>query len=170
MIWPLLACSCSRQPAYFNVPRQQRAFTGQDPQPDLRYVAMSNPSVSRFIVKDIVAGPGGDRRRWTFSRPELRLLFHDAENQKLTANFDVVPDTFRVTGPITVAFFVNGARVGSVYCPKPGSYHFEAGIEDGILQSGEVTTVAAEADKPWTSPVDGAQLGFLLVDAGIFPR
>jgi hypothetical protein len=130
---------------------------------------MSNPSVGRFIVKDIAAGPGEGNRRWTFSRPELQLLFQSVENQKLTVNFDVVPDTFRVTGPIMVNFFVNDHWIGQTECPKPGSYHFEAAIEDGILRPGEVTHVAAQADKHWSSG-DGRQLGFLLVDAGIFPR
>ena len=131
---------------------------------------MDNPQVQRYIVRDIAIGKEHGKRRWTFSRPELRFLLSDSENQKLVVNFDVVPDTFKVTGPIAVSFFVNDNLVGKKECPAPGSYRFEAPIEEGVLRPGEAASAAAVSDKHWTSPGDGAQLGFMLVDAGIFPQ
>jgi hypothetical protein len=85
---------------------------------------------------------------------------------KLVWDFSVAEVTFKETGPVTVSFYVNGTGVGRVPCPKPGDYKFEQPVRQDLLRANEYNTIAAQADKLWVSPADGAKLGFTMTRAG----
>lgn len=166
----MLMSSCAQRPESYPPPPQRRDFTGPDPKPLSNFVSMSQTWADRYIVRDVVTGPPPGPSRWTFVRPELKFVLTDTKNQKLMVNFNVADATFKTTGPLTVTFFVNGQELGQQACGEAGTYHFEAPVPDGWLKAGEPTLVAAQADKLWTSPTDGARLGFLLTDIGFLPQ
>lgn len=125
-------------------------------------IAMSEPDADAHIVRDVSPAAEGAAWRWTFQRPELRFWLEQTKAQKLVADFAIAEDTFKSTGPVTVTFFVNGNLLGQQRCPQAGPYRFEKAVPAAWLRTDDFTLVAAQADKLWTSPTDGARLGFIL--------
>ena len=68
---------------------------------------------------------------------------------------------------MTVSFFVNDRLLDKVRYTAPGDQHFEAKIPDGWVEANKEVTVAAEIDKVWTPPQEGAHLGFILTRIGL---
>jgi hypothetical protein len=130
------------------------------------FVAMSDADADAHIIRDVSPGSDGSPWRWTFQRPELRFWVETATRQKLVADFVIAAATFRETGPVTISFFVNGRLLARQHCPKPGKYHLEKEVPAAWLRTDTFTIVAAEADKLWVSPADGARLGFILSRIG----
>jgi hypothetical protein len=127
---------------------------------------MSEQDADAHIVRDVSPAAEGAAWRWTFQRPELRFWLEETTRQKLVADFAIATDTFKATGPVTVTFFVNGKPLGRQRCPQAGPYRFEKAVPAAWLSTDDVTLVAAEADKLWTSPADGVRLGFILSRMG----
>jgi len=123
---------------------------------------MSDQDADAHILRDVSPAAEANAWRWTFQRPELQFWLESTAPQKLAVDFAIAAETFKVTGPVTVSFYVNGKLLGREHCPKPGEYHFEKAVPAGWLRTDDFTVVAAEADKLWVSPTDGARLGFIL--------
>ena len=71
---------------------------------------------------------------------------------------------------MTVACFVDGRLLARFRCDAPREFTFEKDVPAGWLSTAAPVTVAMEIDKPWRSPGDGAELGFLLIAVGFQPR
>jgi len=85
---------------------------------------------------------------------------------KLVVDFAVAKETFDATGPVTISFFVNDRLLEAVRYDQPGDKHYEKLVPAGWLRPDAMTTVAAEIDKLYRAPQDGAELGFILTRVG----
>jgi len=164
LIASLLATACGRNAGSYPVPEQRSLDLGVDPGGIASFIKMEDPAVNDYIVRDI-SGESG-HFRWAFRHPELRFRLQKSENMRFTAEFIVPEVTFKVTGPFTVTYAVNGNALGAVYCDHAGEYHIAKTVPPAWVNPKEYAHVTFEADHRWVSPEDGAQLSFLLLNAG----
>ena len=160
----LLSISCGRQPGVYAAPPQRSTDLGPDPGSDLAFVKMDDPQANEFLVKDI--SPGSDFRRWAFIHPELRFRVKDARNLTFTAELTVPEVTYKVTGPVTVTYSVNGKTLGTLRVDHPGDFQIEKAVPEGVVEPGKYISVTFDAHPRWISPEDHAELSFLLRSAG----
>jgi hypothetical protein len=163
----LLCAGCEHAAGYLPMPPQRAASEGRDPGELGNFIRMGDPFADEYIVRDVTSEKAP--WRWTFARPELKLRVQDAANLRFVMEFTVPQVTFRDTGPITVACYVNDRLLGSMRCPRAGVYRFEKPVPEGWVKPGSEVVVRAEVDKRWVSKADGQELGFLLGAIG-FPR
>lgn len=162
----LLVAGCTSIPDTYAPPIQR------DPQynPGVgligHFVSMGGPNPDEHIVRDILAGDPGSVWRWTGKRPELRFQLAFTNDLRFVMDFAVPETTFPQRGPVTISFFVNGNLLDKVRCEKPGEVHFDQPVPAAWLRAHAPTFVAAEIDRVWVAPDDGAQLGFVLTRAG----
>jgi hypothetical protein len=156
--------ACGRQPGSFPPPPQRSLDLGPDPGGLRGIVHMDDPDADAFLVRDISPEPG--RTRWAFLHPELRLSVTDAGNLRFAAEFAIPEVTFRVTGPVTVSYAVNGKTMETLRCDHAGDYRVGQAVPPGLVEARRPIRVTFEANPRWVSPEDGAQLSFLLRSAG----
>jgi hypothetical protein len=164
VIGALLTVSCGRQPGVFAVPAQLSFDLGPDPDGALAFVNMDDPQADDYLVHDISSERGF--RRWAFTHPELRFRVNDAHHLTFAAEFAIPEVTYKVTGPVTVSYAVNGRTMGTIRCDHAGDFRVEKPVPDGLVEPGKFVRVTFEANPRWISPDDGAQLSFLLRSAG----
>lgn len=160
----LLTVSCGRQPGVYAAPAQRSVDLGPDPDGPHAFVNMDDPVVDDYLVGDI--SPERGFRRWAFHHPELRFRLKDVRHLIFTAEFAIPDVTYKVTGPVTVSYAVNGRTLGTLRCDHAGDFHLQAPVPDGLVQPDKFVRVTFEANPRWVSPEDGAQLSFLLRSAG----
>jgi len=159
----LLLASCGRPPA----PSAQSASEASDLTPR-SMLDMGDPSVDAWIIADVSRGPNSAPWRWTGQRPMVRVRpASTTPNTKLHVEFTVADATFKDTGPVTIAFLVNDHPLDKVRYAEAGSKKFEKVIPAGWLRPGEENALAADIDKVWISPRDGAKLGIILSKIGL---
>jgi hypothetical protein len=162
LVIPILAItSCGREPESFPMPAQKRPPEVSDPNYFL--LTLSDPRAGDYVVRDIQHGVPSC---WTFDHPEMRFPLKPRPNLRFTMHFRIHPRTFHDTGPVTLTVKVNGHPLGTLRCEREGSYVFDRPVPSEWLHLGEPVRVLAEADPLWTSPDDGAHLGYLIEDAG----
>ena len=164
VIGALLTVSCGRQPGVYAAPPQRSLDLGPDPSATLAFVTMDDPQADDYLVHDI--SPARDFRRWAFTHPELRFRLPDARHLVFTAEFAIPEVTYKVTGPVTVSYAVNGRTLGTLRCSHAGDFRLEKRVPDGLVEPDKPIRVTFEATPRWISPEDGAQLSFLLRSAG----
>lgn len=160
----MLSVSCGRQPGVYAAPPQRSIDLGGDPDGARAFVHMDDPQADDYLVHDI--SPERGFRRWAFTRPELRFRVKDVRHLVFTAEFAIPEVTYKVTGPVTVSYAVNGRTLGTVRCDHAGDYRLEKPVPDGLVEPDKFVRVTFEANPRWVSPEDGAQLSFLLRSAG----
>jgi hypothetical protein len=153
-------------PETYAPPEQRQPFENFRPYRVSRVVDMSDGDADAHIVRDIPKQQTG-QWRWTGQNPTVTVTLRAAENLNFTADFSVADVTFKSTGPIAITFLVNGKPLASVLYSAPGTYHFEKPVPAGWVEANKETTVGASVDKVWTSPNDGAKLGFILTRMGL---
>jgi hypothetical protein len=164
VIGALLTVSCGREPGVYAAPPQRSIDLGPDPDGPHAFVNMDDPVVDDYLVNDI--SPERGFRRWAFIRPELRFRLNDVRHLIFTAEFAIPEVTYKVTGPVTVSYAVNGRTLGAIRCDHAGDFRLEKPVPDGLVEPGKFVRVTFEANPRWISPDDGAQLSFLLRSAG----
>ena len=165
----LCLVSCSSPPS-----KPDAAASGKPPaaamkvrsNPTKAMVAMNDPAVEDYIVKDISDTLESSTWRWGYERPELRFQLKQTAGQKLEAHFSVADATFKTTGPVTVTFFVNNKNVGTMKITKPGDQVFSKAVPADLLSTNDLTDVAIEAKPFWTSASDGRHLTVILTQVG----
>lgn len=170
LVLPLLFLSgCANIPDFYAPPVQRKPMSGAEPRPVGRFVNLAENNAEAYIVRDVNRGAEGDLWRWTRKRPELRFFLDTIEHLKFKADFSIADATFKDTGPVAVSIFINGNLLDKVPCGQPGERHFEKPVPESFLRAKAMNFAALEIDKLWTSPTDGAQLGFILIRAGFAP-
>jgi hypothetical protein len=164
VIGALLTVSCGREPGVYAAPPQRSIDLGPDPDGPHAFVNMDDPVVDDYLVNDI--SPERGFRRWAFTHPELRFRLNDVRHLIFTAEFAIPEVTYKVTGPVTVSYGVNGRTLGAIRCDHAGDFRLEKPVPDGLVEPGKFVRVTFEANPRWISPDDGAQLSFLLRSAG----
>ncbi|MBI3682686.1 MAG: hypothetical protein HY235_20115 [Acidobacteria bacterium] len=161
----LSMCACAPSPEWYPPPAQVVLPPESEPRVVGAIIAMDSPYVDNYIVGGIVPAAPGSPWRWTHQRPELRFQLAEIKGLRFFMDL-VIPDTtFQKTGPVTLRFFVDGRQIGSAHYDTPGQKRFETRTPENVLTTSPMV-VAAEIDKVWVSPQDGARLGFLLIRAG----
>src|SRR5262249_39703099 len=163
----LLLCGCSQGRDVYAPPVQRQPQILPAPPGSIGYsIAMNDPSANQYIVRDIADHPEEGGWRWAFRRPELRFFLPSIEHLKFTMDFSFPERMFRETGPVTLAFFINGQPLDKVRYEKGGVQHYEKGVPAAMLRAGVENRVRIETDKMWTSKIDGATFGFPISRAG----
>ncbi|PWU04368.1 MAG: hypothetical protein C5B51_16965 [Terriglobia bacterium] len=172
--WPLLIggaglllVSCGRQPHSYPVPAQRSLDLGVDPGGIASFISMGDPVADDYIVRDISRERGV--YRWCMAHPELRFRVTHSADIRFTAELALPEVTFKVTGPVTISYAVDGKPLGVVRCDHAGKYQVSKPVPGGWVEPNQYVHVTFEADRKWISPDDGAQLSFLLFNAGFAP-
>jgi hypothetical protein len=152
-------------PAPYAPPEQRQPFENFAPYRVRRVVNMADGDAEKHFVRDI--GGLAGTWRWTGKHPEVRVLLRTNQMLHYVIDFTIVEATFKDTGPVTLSFFVNGHLLDQATYKAPGSQHFDKPVPEEWVEAGKDATVAAEIDKVWVSPVDGAALGFILSGIGL---
>jgi hypothetical protein len=161
----LVLGACQNMPEPYAPPEQRQPIEVVHPYRISRVVNMDDGDAAAYFIRDIRELNGN--WRWTGRRPELRIAVKANEKLHYTIDFTLPEVTFKVTGPVTVTFSVNDHLVGSQRYTAFGEQHFDAAIPDGVVAANSDATVGAEVDKPWVSPADGVELGFILRRIGL---
>ena len=162
----LILSGCPNIPDSYAPPMQRKPLTGPEPAAFGHFVNMSDANVDAYIVQEVSSTTEGAGYRWVYKRPELRFMLSRTANVSFTMDFTVPEVTMRQTGAVTISFFVNGQLLDKVRLDKPGENHFEKPVPASWLRTDGPTLVAAEVDKVYIAPQDGAKLGFVLTRAG----
>ena len=141
----LLAAGCSHRPATVVVPPY--------------FLNVANPNAAAYIVKDVGGKTEGGGFRWAFAHPVLRFIVPPMDHPKFVMDFALPEPTFRVTGPVTLTFSLNGRLLDKQRFAEMGQHHYEHEVADGFLRFGAVNLVSIDPDKVFVAD-DGAKLSF----------
>jgi hypothetical protein len=161
----LCLAACDRLPESYSPPEQRHPVEGFDPGPDAMMADMSSPDADLHIVKDIY-GASNAPWRWTAQDPTVRLLPLSTENLKLTDDFAIWDDSFKITGPLEISFLVNGRLLDKVRYTTAGVKHFEKPVPTDWLSADDEATVAMLVDKLYIAPNDHKKFGVILTRMG----
>lgn len=130
---------------------------------------MGDADAASHFAKDI---PGTPKDGWVFTGPSpaLKILAVLTKDLKLRVEFTLWDVAFRQTGPVQLRFRVNGFDLATVRYDSPGAKIFEQPIPPEHLAIGEESTISMTIDKPWVSPQNGGQYGFILQRIGFVRR
>jgi hypothetical protein len=160
----VLLAGCYRGPDWYAVPEQRAAVTA--PKTELAmHIAMNHPNATAHIVRDVNRTLEDNSYRWTHRRPELQFWVEGPRRVKFTMDFALPEATMKMTGPVTLSFFINGQHFDTARYDQPGSHRYEKDAPPELLKPHAKNTVAIEPDKVWVSP-DNVALGFVLTQAG----
>ena len=160
----LIAAACGRQAGWYPIPVQRVLAAEYDPGGIAASVEMDDPEADTYIVRDIGRAPGV--YRWAFLHPELRFRVGHSDGVHFAAEIAVPEVTFKKTGPVTVSYAIDGKPLGSIRCDHPGRFQVSQPVPPAWAPPGQYLHVTFEATPRWVSPDDGAQLSFLLFQAG----
>ncbi|MBZ5606826.1 MAG: hypothetical protein LAP38_01100 [Acidobacteriia bacterium] len=164
----LALCACERLPDSYPPPEQRQPAEDSRLAVQDMLLEMDSPSLSEHIVKDVY-GKGDASWRWTGQEPTFKVLAYSAVNIKLSADFAIWAPGFKQTGPLELAFLVNGHVLDTVRYTSPGQKHFEKAVPQDWLRTDIESTVAIRVGKLYVSPSDGAKFGIILTRIGFAP-
>lgn len=169
MLCLLALSACDRLPESYPPPEQRPPIAGVNLLgPDAMMVAMGSTDADPFIVKDIY-GYSKTSWRWTKKEPTVRVVVLSADHLNFSVDFAIWQDGFKITGPLTISFLVNGRLLDKVRYTTPGDKHFDKLVPADWLAGNNEATVGLSVDKLYTAPTDGAKFGVILVRLGLKP-
>jgi hypothetical protein len=127
---------------------------------------MNAPDVQAYLVRDV--SPQLEGGGWAGPRPSIRAAVPAAGAFRFIMNLVVPEAVLAKTGPITVAFAVDGRVLGKALYTTAGEKTFEKPVPPGLLTPGDLATLSAESDKTIAAG-DGRILSFILTGAGFKP-
>ena len=163
----LVFAACTPSPGPYSLPPQHSLVEGAEQLSYSEYVRSTDTRADLHFVKDISDAPGPFR--WTGAAPEWRLLVKSEHGRRFRAAFTIHDITFRDTGPLTIAFTVNGHVLDEVRYDTGGDKTFEKPVPPEYLRAHEENRVSMLIRNPWRAPDDGALLGVLWREAGFLP-
>jgi hypothetical protein len=162
--------SCSPRLASYPVPTQRPAPETPAATPATQFITMVARDADDFIAEGVFARRGRDPYRWTGPRVRLQFKIREQRPLRLVVHLAVPEVGFQVTGPVAIHFLVDGMDLGTLACPRPGSYRFEKEVPPEWTAGAGSVVVTAIADPGFYSASDRCRYGFLLFDAGLFTR
>jgi hypothetical protein len=157
---------CARIPSTYAPPMERRPVTGFGNNSLGGVIGMAAPGAPAHIVNGVSPVVESGSWRWVRKRAELRFAVGRVNGVRAVMDFAIADGTFRTTGPVTFAFFVNGRLLDTVRYDHPGNHHWEKPVPPEWLRTDGMTILAAEIDKVYKSPEDGVEMGFILSRAG----
>jgi hypothetical protein len=161
----LLCAGCSSLPDSFPPPPQRPALDAQGGLPVGYFVYMEDPESDRYIVQGFASKSEGTWR-WAYEHPVLQFWGPDMPRVQFFMDFSIPERTFRVTGPVTLTFSLNGKVFDHLLCAQPGQQHYSHEAPAGLLLKNAMNVVSIQPDKFWVSKEDGTKHGFVLARAG----
>lgn len=125
---------------------------------------MSDPDADSYIVggfREKSEGPW----RWTHEHPVLRFYLPQLGRANFSMAFALPEQTFRLTGPVTLTFSINGRTLDRARYDKPGEQQYTHDVPAEFLKPNGINQVAIDPDKV-AAPNPGEKLGFVLIRAG----
>ncbi len=162
----MLVSSCQNMPEPYAPPVQRQPFEDARPHRMSRIVNVADSDSVAHFVQDI-AGGGPAPWKWTNQKPTVKVTPRTNQGLRYVIDFSLPEVTFKVTGPVTLSFLVNDHVLERVPYKAAGEYHFEKAVPPEWVEPLKDTMLAAEIDKVWVSPMDGARLGFILTRIGL---
>jgi hypothetical protein len=162
----IFLAGCDRLPESYPPPEQRHPVEGYNLGPEAMMVEMSDADANLHIAKDIY-NPGGAPWRWSAQNPTVKTLAISTEHLKFRADFSIWNDSFKITGPVEVAFLVNGKPLDKIRYTAPGEKHFDEPVPADWLSPDTETTLALFVDKLYVAPTDGKKFGVILVRMGL---
>jgi hypothetical protein len=151
----------------YSPPAQRPALTGEDPEPGIgRFVRMGDRNAARYLVSGFRDAPPGSPDRWADQHARVRFFLLSVDRLKFTMEFALPEVTFKVTGPVTLSFTINGHALDTVRFDRPGQLEYTRAVPAATLRANQENTVEIDADKVWVSKEDGTRLAFVLGTAG----
>ena len=161
----LTLTGCQDIPPAYSLPEQRPSFEGYKTH-SARVINMGDADAPLHFVRDI-SGELNGSWRWSLERPAVSIRVRSRENLKYKIDFTLPEITFKGTGPVTIAFSVNGHTLERLHYGRFGDQHFEKAVPPEWLEVGQEAVVGAEIDKLWTSPLDGKKFGFIITRIGL---
>lgn len=158
-------CACQNMPRPYAPPAQRPLFDHFRPYRIGRIIDMAHSDANLHVVQDVLGDSGP--WRWTGKHPEVRVKVHTNQHLDYMMDFTIVGDTFKVTGPVTLSFFVNGHLLDTKTYAAEGGQHFLKPVPADWIQTGQDNVLGAEIDKLWIAPADHKGLGFILQRIGL---
>jgi hypothetical protein len=168
LVLTLFLAGCDRLPETYAPPEQRHAVESLNPGPESMLVEMGDTDADLHIAKDIY-GASNPSWRWTGQNPTVRMLLLRTDHLKFVADFALWDDGFKTTGPVEIAYLVNGKVLEKVRYPTPGVKHFEKAVPADWLFVDSETTLAMSLDKVYVAPQNGMKFGVILVRLGFKP-
>jgi hypothetical protein len=162
----ILLASCDRLPDSYAPPFQRHPVEGYNFGPQAMMVEMSDADANLHIVKDIYS-PGDPSWRWTAQEPTIKTLVLSTQNLKFHADFSIWNDSFKVTGPLEIAFQVDGRVLDKIRYDTPGEKHFDEPVPADWLTPNIEASLAMSVDKIYVAPNDGKKFGVILLRMGL---
>lgn len=160
----LLAAGCDRYPDSYPPPEQREPAAAAEGADAKMFVAMNDPYAESYIVKDIRGLEAGEWR-WTGPEPTLHFVLDTAEKLRFRMEFSIAGATFKMTGPLTITFRVNGHKLATERYDSYGRKQFEKPVPAEWIEVGGDTIVSATIEPPWISS-NNTKLGVILSRAG----
>jgi len=127
---------------------------------------MSNPHANAYIVQGIAADTEGTGYRWTYAHPVVRFWLPHMDRPKFHMDFAYPERVFRLIGPLTLTFSVNGKQFDRVTYQAPGQLQYEREVPPELLRWDAINLVAIDPERLYTSPGDSTALGFVVSRLG----
>jgi hypothetical protein len=128
------------------------------------FFAMSDPDAPAYLVKGFRQKNDG-AWRWALEQPVMRFYLPALTQAKFTMAFVLPEQTFRLTGPVTLTFSINGRVLDRARYEKAGEQQYTHEVPAELLKPKAVNIVAVEPDRV-AEPNPGEKLSFLLIRAG----
>jgi hypothetical protein len=157
-LWMLLLSGCSRLPESFPPPRQAAALA-PDPM-----AAMSDANAGDYIEEGFREKSEGPWR-WAHEHPVLRFHLPLLPRAKFHMTFALPEQTFRLTGPVTLTFSVNGHVFDRARYDKAGEQQYTHEVPAEFLKPDATNLVAIDSDRA-AVPNPPEKLTFVLIRAG----
>jgi hypothetical protein len=154
----LLLAGCGRLPESYPVPTQRASLESAS------LAIMSDPHADNYIVQGFRAKSEGPWR-WAHEHPVMQFYLPQLERAKFTMSFAFPEQTFRLTGPVTLTFSINGRFLDRVRYDKPGGHEYTHEVTAEFLKPNGINLVAIEPDKV-AAPSPWEKLSFVLIRAG----
>ena len=130
------------------------------------FISMSDRNAAMYYVEGVLPRPLEAPWRWTHKKAVLRYRLPKREGWKLRVKLSVPDYTFKDTGPVEISFYINDQLLAAERYATPGERMFEKPAPAEWLTGPGDNFVKMEIDKLWKSPIDGLEVGFILIGAG----
>jgi hypothetical protein len=128
------------------------------------FVRMNDPRAPLYLREGVGADIGAGTWRWAARRAVLDFPLGDADRYRFAAEITVPPFSFEQTGPVNIAFSINGHPLDSIRFDAAAQKRFEHDVPDRWLKRDSSNLVTIEADK--AAHEKEVERGFIITAVG----